>query len=98
MLELNLDNQTRVGPLNSLIWANYRPKYVSGFNGPLNPIINITLYLCLGCETNFRGKRISMYPRAETKRRRIVLGAYTLWSRLVNLLLPGGFMDQFHSS
>ena len=67
MLELNLDNQTRVGPLNSLIWANYRPKYVSGFNGPLNPIINITLYLCLGCETNFRGKEFLCIPELKPK-------------------------------
>ena len=44
------------------------PKYVSGFNGPLNPIINITFYLGLGGETNFKGKRISLCPIFETKK------------------------------
>ena len=29
------------------IYANYQLKYVSGFNDLQNPIINITLYLCL---------------------------------------------------
>ena len=41
---------------SELIWANYKPKYLSGFNGPLNPIINITLHLGLGRQNNFRGK------------------------------------------
>ena len=44
MLELSPDKQTRVelSWTIELIWANYRPKYVNRFNGPLNHVINIT--------------------------------------------------------
>ena len=101
LLKISQDKQTRVlvklDYWNSLIWANYRSKYVSEFNDPLFPIINIILYLSLGCETNFKGKRISLYPRSETKRHRIVLGTHTLWLRPANWLLLGSFTDKFHS-
>ena len=47
MLEPIPNKQTKLSLSIELIWANYKPKYVSGFNGPLNPIINISLYLGL---------------------------------------------------
>ena len=44
MLELSSDNKLEfeLSWTIELIWANNKPKYVSGFNGPLKPIINIT--------------------------------------------------------